>query len=133
MKAPPFDRVDSSDIKRIVEFTGISNRNGDNPSFGDVIPSTYLDNTPRTRFQASPAYPFGAKQSGITGEVHVEFVVDERGRVSDPRVVYSSNRIFDEPTLRAVAKWQFEPGRRDGKAVKFRMTVPVMFNLNEGS
>jgi protein TonB len=40
--------------------------------------------------------------------------------------------MFEEPTLRAVAKWQFEPGRRDGRIVKFRMTVPVLFNLNEG-
>lgn len=133
MKLPAFQPVDASDIRRIVDFRGIRDGKGDKPPFGDVLSSIHLDNTPRTRFQATPAYPFEAKRTGTPGEVHVEFVVDERGRVIDPRVVYSSNRIFDEPTLRAVAKWQFEPGRRNGKTVKFRMTVPVMFNLNEGS
>ena len=133
MNPPAFERVDSRDIKRIVDLGGIQDGTGDKPPFGDVLSSIHLDNTPRTRFQATPVYPFEAKRTGTPGEVHVEFVVDERGRVIDPRVVYSSNRIFDEPTLRAVAKWQFEPGRRNGQAVKFRMTVPVMFNLNEGS
>jgi protein TonB len=133
MKPPAFQRVDASDIHRIVDFAGGPVGKGNKPPFGDVLSSIHLDNTPRTRFQATPTYPFEAKRTGTPGEVHVEFVVDERGRVIDPRVVYSSNRIFDEPTLRAVAKWQFEPGRRNGKTVKFRMTVPVMFNLNEGS
>jgi periplasmic protein TonB len=63
--------------------------------------------------------------------VVVEFIVDERGRVIEPRVVRSTNRIFDDATLQAVAKWQFEPGRRDGKIVRFRMSAPVVFSLNE--
>ena len=90
-----------------------------------------LDNSPRTRFQAAPHYPIGAKTAGLTGEVLVEFTVDESGRVIDPHVVRSTDRMFEEPTLRAVAKWQFEPGRRAGRIVRFRMAVPVVFNLNE--
>jgi protein TonB len=69
----------------------------------------------------------------VSGEVYVDFVVDERGQVTNPQVVKSSNPVFNDPTLRAVSKWQFEPGRRNGKVVKFRMTVPVMFSLDEGS
>ena len=33
--------------------------------------------------------------------------------------------------LRAVAKWRFEPGRRHGQIVRFRMVVPIHFSLNE--
>ena len=55
----------------------------------------------------------------------------EEAAAIDPRVVKSSDRMFEEPTLRAVAKWQFEPGRRAGRIVRFRMAVPVVFNLNE--
>jgi protein TonB len=61
----------------------------------------------------------------------VEFVVDESGNVLNPRVVSSSDRAFEENTLRAVAKWKFEPGRRDGRTVRFRMSVPVVFKLGE--
>jgi protein TonB len=102
-------------------------------SWSDVMSSVQLDNAPRARFQPTPVYPFEAKHAGITGRVQVDFIVDERGEVQDQRIVNSSNRIFEEATLRAVAKWRFEPGRRQGTIVKFRMTVPVMFNLNEGS
>jgi protein TonB len=60
----------------------------------------------------------------------VEFVVDEAGHVLDPHVLRSSNPLFEAPTLRAVAKWRFEPGRKDGRVVRFRMAVPVEFAVN---
>ena len=96
-----------------------------------IISREWLDQPPHTRFQPTPAYPFAAKQAGITGDVVVEFIVDAQGRVLDPRVVSSTNRIFEEPTLRAVSRWVFEPGRRDGKIVRFRMSAPVVFTLND--
>jgi protein TonB len=59
----------------------------------------------------------------------VEFVVDEAGRVMHPFVVRSSRAGFEAPTLRAVEKWRFEPGKKDGRAVRFRMQIPVTFSL----
>jgi protein TonB len=61
----------------------------------------------------------------------VEFGVDEGGRVYDPRVVRSSDALFDEPTLEAVRQWRFEPGRRNGRIVRFRMMLPVEFHLDQ--
>jgi protein TonB len=95
-----------------------------------IIASGALDNAPRARFQAQPIYPFEEKRNGVAGEVLVDFEVDESGQVRNPRVVRSSARAFEEPTLRAVAKWRFEPGRRHGQIVAFRMNVPVIFSLN---
>jgi protein TonB len=88
-----------------------------------------LDNTPRTRSQVAPAYPASERNAGISGEVLVEFTVDESGRVLNPRVVRSSRTAFESPTLRAVSNWRFEPGKKNGQAVRFRMMVPVAFNL----
>ncbi|MBI4622768.1 MAG: energy transducer TonB [Verrucomicrobia bacterium] len=85
----------------------------------------------RTRFQPAPVYPSEGRREGLRGEVFVEFLVDEAGRVADPRVVHSSNRMFEEPTLQAVLRWRFEPGRRAGRIVRFKMAVPVIFSLNE--
>jgi len=90
-----------------------------------------LDNTPRTRVQTPPSYPFSLKALGVNGEVLVEFVVDESGRVINPRVVRSSHPDFEGPTLAAVSRWRFEPGMKNGKRVRFRMSVPVKFNLND--
>ena len=97
-----------------------------------VITVAGLDNPPRARVQSPPVYPFAAKHEGLDGEVIVEFLVDETGSVSSPTVVRSTNPVFDEPSLRAVLKWRFEPGRREGRVVRFRMSVPVVFHLNNG-
>jgi protein TonB len=90
-----------------------------------------LDGVPRVRSQTAPTYPFEAKSRGLSGEVLVEFSVDENGAAFDLRVVRSSDRIFEEAALRAVARWKFEPGRRDGRIVRFKMSVPIVFRLDE--
>jgi protein TonB len=92
-----------------------------------TLEAALLDNSPRARVQPPPVYPAAARMAGIDGEVVVEFMVDRTGRVVRPRVVRSSDRLFDEPTLRAVSEWRFEPGRKDGRTVSFRMIVPVVF------
>jgi periplasmic protein TonB len=127
---PPQHPIGPADIKVIPVATGIHSTDG-RPGVGDIVGRDFLDKEPRTRFQAAPIYPFEAKKGGVSGEVLVDFVVDESGRVHDPRVVRSSDRVFEESALRAVAKWQFEPGRRDNKIVRFRMSVPIVFTLND--
>jgi protein TonB len=87
-----------------------------------------LDNAPRVRFPKAPQYPYEASRDQRSGEVLVEFSVDETGRVFNPSVVRSSDPIFEEPTLKAVRQWRFEPGRRNGRAVRFRMRLPVEFH-----
>ena len=90
-----------------------------------------LDNAPRTRSQVAPVYPATERNTGITGEVLVEFTVDESGRVLRPRVIQSTHTAFEASTLRAVEKWRFEPGKKNGRAVRFRMMVPVTFSLGD--
>lgn len=97
----------------------------------EVLPGSLLDNPPRARLQGAPFYPAEGRREGLSGEVLVEFVVDEEGRVAGTKAVNASHRMFEEPALRAVAKWRFEPGRRNGRIVRFRMLVPVVFSLHE--
>lgn len=96
-----------------------------------IYSSIELDRSPRARLQPAPIYPVLAKSSGMTGEVLVTFTVDENGSVLSPRVLQSTDRMFDEPTLASVSKWRFEPGKKDGRPVRFKMAVPVTFRLNE--
>jgi protein TonB len=39
----------------------------------------------------------------------------------------SSDPVFEAPSLAAVKQWKFEPGKRNGKPVRFRMRVPITF------
>jgi protein TonB len=90
-----------------------------------------LDKAPHALFQARPTYPYSLKTSGVSGEVLVDFLVDEQGRVNDVRVVRSTHHDFEETTMRAVAKWRFEPGKRHGRVVRFRMSLPVAFTVGD--
>jgi periplasmic protein TonB len=96
-----------------------------------IIPVFALDNPPNARVRIPPDYPHPAKQAGLEGQVMVEFSVDETGRVFNPSVINSTDRVFEDATVRAVTKWRFEPGKRGGRAVKFRMAVPVVFRLSD--
>jgi protein TonB len=119
-------------VDKIPMTPGVPGGPGDRPGFdgGKILSHGDLENTPRARVTAAPAYPFEARRNGQTGEVVVEFVVDEAGNVHTPTVARSSDRVFEEAALRAVARWKFEPGKRDGKAVRFRMALPIQFTLN---
>jgi len=98
---------------------------------GSIFNLTQLDKIPQATVRTSPTYPSALKNEGIEGVVMIEFDVDTKGRVVSARVRQSSDRAFDEPTLRAVLNWRFEPGRKDGRAVPFRMVIPVNFKLGE--
>ncbi|MBI2812690.1 MAG: energy transducer TonB [Opitutae bacterium] len=88
-----------------------------------------LDSTPRAKAQLPPDYPYAMKQAGVGGSVWVEFDVNAEGRVIRAEAVRCTHREFSEPAVRAVMKWRFEPGRRNGRPVPFRLTVPIEFGL----
>lgn len=90
-----------------------------------------LDQIPVARVQPPPIYPYEMRRAGITGEVNVGFIVDSDGNVRDAYPISSSHREFEVPAVQAVSKWKFRPGRRGGKAVNTRMSVPIVFSFND--
>jgi protein TonB len=85
-----------------------------------------LDQKPRAIFQPSPTVAAKLRKK-TPATVYVIFTVDPRGRVENPLVQSSSNPEFDAAALAAVRQWKFEPGKRGGQAVRFRMRVPITF------
>ena len=86
-----------------------------------------LDQKPRPLVQPPPSYPFELRRRKVEGSVSVLFVVDEDGRVVDPRVERSTDPAFDRPALEAIRQWRFEPAVRAGQKVKARLRVPMRF------
>ena len=75
-------------------------------------------------------YPQIAKENGIQGRVILQFVVDETGKVTDPKVIRSIDPSLDLEAIRIVkAMPRWTPGMQDGKAVAVRYTIPVIFKL----
>ena len=76
-------------------------------------------------------YPHVCQQQGIQGSVIVQFVVNADGSIDDATVVKPVNVFLDREALRvinAMPKW--EPGVKDGKAVRVRFTIPITFKLD---
>jgi outer membrane biosynthesis protein TonB len=76
--------------------------------------------------EAPPEYPLIARTGRITGGVMVTAVVDEQGRVTQARAL-SGNAVLRKPAVDQVNSRIYRPARKDGVAVKVRITVLVTF------
>jgi protein TonB len=85
-----------------------------------------LDQKPRAIYQPGPTLTRELRRKA-PGKVNIIFIVDERGRVVDPRVRSATDPVFEAPALKAVKRWKYEPGKRAGKAVRFRVLQPITF------
>lgn len=89
-----------------------------------------LDAPPRALQRLNPQYPPHARMMRVEGHVQVEFVVGAGGKVSGASILNSEPKaVFDAATLRAVKRWTFAPGTRDGQAVPVRVRQNVTFTL----
>jgi protein TonB len=75
-------------------------------------------------------YPAQANRMGVEGRVFVQFVVDEKGNVSDVKAVKGIGAGADEEAVRVIKLTKWKPGKQRGRAVKVRMIMPVMFKLS---
>lgn len=76
-------------------------------------------------------YPQMAKESGIQGTVFVTFVIDERGRVADVKVLRGIGGGCDEEAIRVVKMMPpWNAGKQSGKPVRVQFNMPIKFTLN---
>ena len=72
-------------------------------------------------------YPLKAKALGVQGVVYVQFIVDEKGEIVEPKLIKKLGAGCDEEALRILKKIKFKPGYVKGKPVKSRFTLPIRF------
>ena len=75
-------------------------------------------------------YPEQAMKEGIQGRVTVRFIVEKDGSISDVKPILSVHPLLNKEAVRVVEsmpKWT--PGKQNGKPVRVRFNVPVMFKL----
>lgn len=97
---------------------------------GAVVGVDDLDRSPRAIVQTAPQYPPELRKRKVTGTVEVTFLVEESGRVTQPRVERATEPGFERAALDAVRQWRFEPGTRGGKRVSFKMRIPISFRID---
>ncbi|MBD3637792.1 MAG: energy transducer TonB [Crocinitomicaceae bacterium] len=75
-------------------------------------------------------YPLGAQYRKVEGTVYVSFTISKTGDIMNTIVVKSVDRELDKEAKRVVSEMpKWEPGKRDGKPIDLRYTIPVQFIL----
>ena len=93
-----------------------------------------IDAPPQPVARMRPQYPPMARMRSIEGTVDVEFVVGADGTVSAAAVTHSEPPgVFDDAALRAVKRWTFQPGTKDGVPVDVRVRQRLQFELEKGT
>ena len=75
-------------------------------------------------------YPVEMQRLGKSGEVVVEFYVERSGVISGVNVVKSLSKEFDDEAIRLtryMPRWN--PGTKNGKPMRFKMTMPINFKI----
>lgn len=77
-------------------------------------------------------YPEKAKEEKIEGKVFVSFVVNEKGKVTQAKIMKGANKLLDKEALRVINKMpDWTPGKHEGKNVNVKMHLPINFKLDD--
>ncbi len=94
-----------------------------------------LFNGPATGVEATPALPMVFPDpeihpwqlSGLQGDVIVEVTIDEKGNVTDTKVLQSLQQDIDDKVIATLKGWRFTPAKVDGVAISSRQDVHFHF------
>ena len=79
-------------------------------------------------------YPEQAIENGAEGDVRVVFTVDEKGRVTNIKATGDNNVEYGmkEEAVAVMNKMPaWTPGKVNGKSVKTRMTLPIVYRIEQ--
>jgi protein TonB len=74
-------------------------------------------------------YPSVAKQTNLEGKVYAMAFVDEKGNVDKVKIIKSLGGGCDEEVERVLGLSKFKPGQHEGKPVKVKTTISVVFKI----
>lgn len=95
-----------------------------------VFKTTDVDEVPELLDELRPRYPEGLRRAGVSGLVHLEYVVDSEGRMDtrSVRVVASTHPGFLLAALQALRSAHFKPARRGGRRIPVLVQQTIRFH-----
>ncbi|MGM0418674.1 MAG: energy transducer TonB [Thermodesulfobacteriota bacterium] len=94
-----------------------------------VYKASDTDSPPFVIESTRPEFPVSAKRMGIKeGKIVLRFVVDKNGKAKNIEVESSTHdKIFEESAVKALKKWRFSPGEKNGEKVSTLVYLPVRY------
>jgi protein TonB len=88
---------------------------------------------PKLVYEIKASYTGDARRAAIQGVIVMEAVVLVDGTVGEVRVTRSLDKQhgLDDEAVRALRKWRFEPGTKDGVAVPVVVEVEMTFTVRK--
>lgn len=121
--------AESGDVLKSGSETKVYDLVEEMPEFpgGDKELSMFLIN--------NTTYPDEAIQNQMEGRAFVKFIINDKGKVTNPEIVRSSGHsILDEEAIRVVSSLpDWTPGKLKGEVVHVNFTIPINFQLSSGS
>ena len=77
-----------------------------------------------------PVYPASAKQSGVSGVVHLDAIIAKDGTMQELHVL-SGPALLIQASLDAVKQWVYRPTMLNGNPVEVETTIDINFTLNQ--
>lgn len=78
--------------------------------------------------QVAPVTPPALKLYGVSGDVLMAFIVDEKGVPEQTQAISATHAGFVDAAKKAIEQWRFEPATRGGAPVKCVVHAPVRFD-----
>lgn len=75
-------------------------------------------------------YPDLAIRQNIQGAVVMSFIVESNGTLSNISVEKEFNHLCTQEALRIMRQTKWKPGKKEGKAIRYKTKYPIIFNLN---
>jgi len=79
--------------------------------------------------KVDPAYPADVLRDKVEGTVTLYAVIRADGTVDGVKVLDSLDSRLDETAMRALSRWHFRPGTKNGEPVALEAVVEVPFRM----
>jgi TonB family protein len=76
-----------------------------------------------------PKYPPLALQVHLSGDVLIDAVLDERGNVTDMKII-SGPPLFYAAAMAALSEWKYEPTYLNDEPISVQLLVTITFRLS---
>lgn len=134
------DGVDEGGVEGGDPNIGVPYSNGDGgPGTPAVVPAPAPDNEPiqvggavkkpEPLHQPPPRYTEVARRANVQGVVVLQAVIDERGNVTDVRVLRGLPMGLEQAAIDAVRTWRYRPATLHGRPMKVYFNLTVNFQL----
>ena len=90
-----------------------------------------VNRQPTVIHRVSPKYPKNAMDNGIEGTVWLNCLIGGDGKVKETAVLRYDQKVFVQPSIDAVMKWEFVPAQLHGRPVKVWASIPFRFKLSK--